>query len=180
MEHYRRARSTLRGCSVVKSFKGNKIFYLRQGIAAKWQELVANGGRKAANGRPNLVIGTSGQSAMAVASFTDTKKPRSFDSGFPRWCVRAGAFPRSGLQRQKESYSDSCSVFTCSSRAREYWRSDSRSAWSFLTKVSRRMISNLSFCTSMPAAGEAAAGRDGGAGAGAGRAAAAAGAAAAG
>src|SRR5438477_9441474 len=78
------------------------------------------------------------------------------------------------------AYSDSCSVFTCSSRAREYWRSDSRSAWSFFTRVSRRMISNLSFCTSMLAAGEAAAGRDGGAGASAGRAAATAGAAAAG
>src|SRR5204862_1487939 len=101
MEHYRRARSTLRGCSVVKSFKGNKIFYLRQGIAAKWQELVANGGRKAANGRPNLVIGTSGQSAMAVASFTDTKKPRSFDSGFPRWCAREPSLAQDDNARKK-------------------------------------------------------------------------------
>src|SRR5437660_3159365 len=156
MEHYRRARSTLRGCSVVKSFKGNKIFYLRQEIAPKWQELRVKCCNKTSNG------------AIQV-------HPERSDA--PHGCYRA--FLASLGMFKRTAYSDSCSVFTCSSRAREYWRSDSRSVWSFFTRVSRRMISNLSFCTSM-LAGEAAAGRDGGTGAGAGGAAATAGAAAAG
>src|SRR5438552_12323766 len=50
MEHYRRARSTLSGCSVMKSFKGNKIFYLRQEIAPKWQELRVKCCSKTSNG----------------------------------------------------------------------------------------------------------------------------------
>src|SRR5438874_7109523 len=156
MEHYRRARSTLRGCSVMKSFKGNKIFYLRQEIAPKWQELRVKCCNKTSNG------------AIQV-------HPERSDA--PHGCYRAPSL-RSGCLK-RTAYSDSCSVFTCSSKAREYWRSDSRSAWSFFTRVSRRMISNLSFCTSIAGAAEPAR-RAGGAGAGAGRAAAAAGATAGG
>src|SRR5439155_16800232 len=45
-------------------------------------------------------IGKSGNRDIGSTEYegrlTKDSKPRSFDSGFPRWRVRAGALPRSG------------------------------------------------------------------------------------
>ena len=104
----------------------------------------------------NRDIGASGNRIIEAE-----QNPRSLRFGFPALVTargspqaphhaqnrRATGNPAPSLRMTAAAtiYSDSCSVLTCSSRAREYCRSDSRSAWSFLTKVSKRMISNLSF-----------------------------------